>query len=362
MFGNLKKKGVSRAFFVFLFYAIVLFVSPFINISTYNSIVVVFFSIILFFLFIDEKNIRIAISLFCLLFPILLFNPSSYLYFIYDYLNILLILLILDISQRKAYLKQNECRIIVRFFLLYVVLFLILIEKSSFYNEYGRYSGLMNGSNLSSVVIISILIYIIEYYRVRKMSLWLLCFSFFVFFVCSYFCKTRSILFFLPYLFFLSNKYSKYLCLCFIVIIIGVISTYWQEVIDIFRLQEDASFFTRLEIYTYIFERIKQGYFILPNGFNACNEVSIKYTGAEGFTPHNDFLRYYFDWGIILIFFLIYFVRKCYAIYKFSSLKKGIICIFIFLSSNALHNTLFIPYVWLPIFFILILLKQKESR
>ena len=45
-----------------------------------------------------------------------------------------------------------------------------------------------------------------------------------------------------------------------------------------------------------------------------------------------------------------------------SSLKKGIICIFIFLSSNALHNTLFIPYVWLPIFFILILLKQKESR
>lgn len=363
MFGNLKKIKISKYFLLFILYTVVLFVSPFLEqISKYNSVVVVLFAIMSISLLWDKNIMNIAIFIFFLLFPVLLFKPSSFLYFIYDYLNVLIVVLILDITARKAYLKRYEYKLVTYFYLAYIVAFLILLGNSTFYSETNRYLGLMKGSNLSSLFIISILVYIVEYYKNKKTILGLLCFSYFIFFICSYFCKTRSIFFFLPYLFLLTKEYSKSLCLFTVLIITFIASVYWQELINIFRFQEDASFLTRLEIYTFIFDQIKQGYFLLPNGFNACNEVSMKYVGEAGFTPHNDFLRYYYDWGVIWIIFLGYIVGKCYIIYQSSSFKKELITIFIFLLSNALHNTLFIPYVWLPIFFVLILLKQKQEN
>ena len=109
----------------------------------------------------------------------------------------------------------------------------------------------------------------------------------------------------------------------------------------------------------FLLDGIRENYFIFPHGARKSTDFFQTFFNDESLTPHNDFLRYYYDWGFAFLLLILFMFkdlkkRKCFDF--------GFIFISLGYCSFALHNMLFLPYLLLPYLFILIIKKQPIIR
>ncbi len=264
-----------------------------------------------------------------------------------------------------VYLKEKRLKAFTSFLLLLVIASLINIYNPLLWETKGidRYLGIFSSCNSSASMfaIFSILIWEVQkkYHFFKIKGIYLLFFfiaSLALYFLAS---KTRSLLFVFPYWvfqFYQSIGLKKFVFVSLLVIpYIGYILFYIQ---DNGRVKEDDSFNTRLGLYLMQIEGIIDNYIILPHGANAAMEM-VRYRLDETYSPHNDFLRYIYDWGGVFFLIVFYIIRK---IIKCVKIDLNLIVIFIAYLPFTLHNLLFAPIVWIPLIIILILYEHKYSR
>lgn len=359
-----KGEFIAR-FLIYAYLILLIFTRLLTNISQYNAILYAFFCVIFFLLV--KYNLFLRLKLFIIALIIFIFsyiNNQSYLYICID---IAIVYFILSIFPLYDILRlDDKCiKLLNRLSLITLLLSVIMIWDSSNYINLGgeiRFIGFFKYGNLSAsiVAILSILYWesfkILYKDRKRKFVL-LLLLAFFLIYI--YLSKTRSLLFFMPYLVY--QYYIEYGRKIFFILSMFIITivyfNIYEEIKILLRLKEDASFSTRENLSILLLEGIKENYYIYPHGSRKSTDFLEMFFNDTTLTPHNDFLRYLYDWGgaFIMLLFVIY-----YELRKRECINLNFILISLGYSSFALHNMLFLPYVFLPYLFILVVLKYNK--
>jgi hypothetical protein len=294
---------------------------------------------------------------------IFIIGEKNILYFFYD---IFVIYVIFSSITTFAILRvsKKECKYILYFWHLYIILYLLGSINPSFYSNFesmgSRYMGITAGANLSSSIIMIGIIYIWEYYKKNEKKInisWLIVVLIFILIV--YISKSRTLLFLLPYLIyqvkFLKNK--TFIVLAIIIFLTIFLPVYIDTITQAIRLIEDSSFNTRLSIYNFFWELIKNDFYITPHGSGSSRTIMQYLVGDNRYPIHNDLLKYWYEWGLFF-FMIIFFIIKRLRVY----LTLNNILIFLFVLSTSLHNILFSVYIWLPIIGIFALQRMTRDN
>ena len=171
--------------------------------------------------------------------------------------------------------------------------------------------------------------------------------------------KTRSLFFIIPYFLYQSYRYTnKFWFYTGVIICLVIGGIYLNSLFHNLRIKEDGSTITRSFLYKKILAGIYENDVVIPHGSNASNSLAKILTKNMGFSPHNDFLRYLYDWGVYFFVVLIYFVSM---VKKRVKINLNMMCILLALASCALHNIMFLPAVWIP-FSIILCLNKHDNR
>lgn len=354
-----------------LYFLMVVIVMAINGFGRFNSVPVLFFCLVWICYIRDSRYYLWSLFLSLILSIFSLANGVSLLHICVDILDLSFVL-------GAAYLcnKFRYSRNIIRFASLFMALLLIFsiigMGFSRLY-EYSdgayRYNGIFASGNSSSNTFLVLSIMFWEFFKrirlkglIPKLVLVLLVLAFLAYVFTS---QTRSMLIALPYWmyqFALLFGKKKVLALAILVGLAG--STYLLTVLqEKLRMTEDASFLTRLQLYEAELSGIWDNYIVIPHGAHRAWELAIDVTMDDGFSPHNDFLKYLYDWGLAFILLL-------YVLYKNIKNRVGFdlnICLFLLAQSSCLlHNMWFLPIVWLPVLFVLnlknnILYEQNVS-
>ena len=354
----MKRIEISRLFVfmvVYLFILVIAAVLP-ISISHFNYVFLVVFTCLSFLLFPYYKTFLQLLfwgPIFILLY---LFQPErSFLYCVNDILIILCLLHFVYVSQ-KTYIAFDELKFLRTCLWLYIGMTMIFSFFPSFYNDEGRFLGLMKGVNLSASVSMMLLILIWEIQKKIHESWLILILLFIILLYCCYVYKTRTLFLVLPYFLYQFRAFFRMRHILAIISVISVIAVinYWEQLVDLLRLTNDSSYITRMSLYLYMFDLLKDSYFVVPHGFNAATSLVVKYTGVDNYSVHNDLLRYLFDWGILFLLFLVILFKKilCHQ-------KMNFYLIFLSVFALSFHNMLFSIYIWCP--FLLIMNINRMS-
>lgn len=351
-----------------------------------------YIAIMLFIFFVGDEAFRYNFLFFLIFFTFLFsLNKNTILQFLFFSPFLFIIPLFQGVHDFKflAYLTQDFLMVffifLLTFFILngyisekvqigffvfcvaYTLLYFLFSLNTSFYNyDLGveRYVGITGSTNVSSTIASLLIIYIWEYFKKNKKDHFILFFLMVVMLsFIFYLSKSRSLLFIFPYVFwqiFIVPKSTFlripiYILSCFLVVSIllcfDILSLFKQ-----FRIDSDSSFNTRNFITAIIFSNIKESYFIFPNGFNSGNEFLAKFLGEERYPIHNDFLKIWYEWGIGgVIFIILTLGRICFKCRNVNDL-----CIVLFFCSGALHNILYLFYIWIPLVFIFCMKNSKK--
>lgn len=356
-----------NSFIIVLVYFVILFLNMVIDkMSSYGYIQSMVFSVVFFFCNNKKDNIRNIILTIVLLLPVLLFSRSNFLYYINDSLTLFLVLSCIDAFKIFS-LSEKQSRIVSAVLLIYAILFLVCTIFPSFYDgEEGRYRGLFGGVNISSSVIVLIIAYLLEFFKGKRLQFVVYVIAFACFLVSLFLCNTRSVFFVVPFLLWLYKgniNFKKAWPFILLIVTIGgylIVSNSASMLEDLRLSEEDTSYLTRAFLYEKEFEGISQNYYIKPHGFNACITFVKNLTDNDSFSPHNDLLAYWYDWGLAwLITLVILFVRiRRYV--KSIDFKYGSILLFFFVVSCALHNVMLNICIWIPL--ILIMWRARIIR
>lgn len=364
----LKKQNHSRKFFLLMFiYFLILYIAIFKrDIYDIGWMIEFIVGVTLFYNNRLKKNISNLLAAILIIVPITIITNSNLIYATIDILTIFNVLSILDVV-RHATLTKKHYKIIDTIIFIYIFLFFLFIGNSSFYSaESGRYMGLMPTSSVSSSVLMLIIVYLIEHYKYTSYKKTIFILSIIIVILNIVLCNTRTVLFIFPYIlysFFIlsSNKLSKHLIVATIIFIsIGAFS-FINNNAETLRLSKDeSSFLTRAALYETQFEEIKKAKFIFPHGSNACTKY-IQVIAGEEYSPHNDFLKYWYDWGIMWFVFL-YILFKKIANLGFKGKSHNILClVLLLLASSSLHNILFSSYMWVALALALVELRSSYN-
>ena len=366
----LSKSHSTHARVLLLVYFLVLFVSIIIkDIYSYGGYIEVFLVFIAVLYNTRVNNTNNILVILALLLPIYILRRGSIIYFIGDFASALLTLTMIDLSQLICLTKRQQKQINI-ILLIYFLLFVLFSFSPSFYDGGDdRYMGLLPTATVSSSVIITLLILFIEINKRSRYNLLVFAFAIVIVITNIKLCRTRSVLFVLPYIFYTfykvtSIKNLRYLSIFATLIIIGYTLFLISNSTEVLRLSSDeSSLVTRTTLYEEQFIRIKDNYFIIPYGFNSCTKYIQSITN-EDFSPHNSFLQYWYDWGISWLIYFVIVYRKIKKIALQNHRKIQVCLIMLFIASCALHNILLYSYIWIPLMLIfnqIILQKEYEE-
>lgn len=330
----------------------------------HNAFLYLGFSVVLFFY---TKSIRIY-SITAIIISILsvfsILNGCGLMYIMIDSAIIFYLLSSISSISSLHFSKRVQTVISTVLFLLIIISVLNIFNPNAYQMFDGdiRYIGIFAGGNSSASMFALFSVFLwkmpviqTKSLKIRKILI--------ILFVCSllfYFlaCQTRTMLFFLPYWFYQMYKFfDKKVMLLSIIVLLSVSGTIYSFLQENARFEEDSSYLTRTGLYMAQISGILENYIIIPHGSNSAIEMINKFTGDVGFSTHNDFLRYVYDWGIVF-FIIIFFIYK--SIKKYLKFDVELFLIILGYSGFALHNLLFLPYVWIP--FVLMLGIEIESK
>lgn len=346
--------------FIWLYF-IMLFIIMIINgFGRYNSLPVLCYCL----LFLSYINNFVFYRNFLLLSLIIgigsFINGCSILHIVLDCAEAFLILATVQFSDR-FYIKPSDMRKASYILYMLIIASIICMWGSSFYSYSDgalRYDGIFARGNSSANTFLMLVIFLLELTKrmFRKPFFQKLCLLFISIAILLYIVtsQTRSLLFILPYLYYQFYKlYNRKIVLTAGVIGLILVSGYYLiSIQEKLRLTSDNSFMTRTFLYEGMIDGIVENYILIPHGVHRAWELAIDMTGSDQFSPHNDFLKYLYDWGGAFILLIVLCYRKMKSN---NSLNLELLLIIIAQSSCMLHNMWFLPVVWMPLFFILCL-------
>lgn len=331
----------------------------------YNSIPVILFTL-LFAIYV--RQINVCICVICIFLPTMIYsliNKSAYIHIVLDIIDFYFIFSSINILKYLSFSSDISKKIFkYSLFLIFLSVFgMIIPNLYSFTDGKYRYDGIFTSSGNTSASIFCILgILIWEIYKKynicfnRKKALLLFLFLSYLLYV--YVSETRTLLFAIPYwICQLLNTFSKKM-----VYLIGTVGLFLlspsliSEIGEKMRIQDDASYNTRLYLYTMLIDGIKDNWVVIPHGCHKAWDLVRIDADSEGLSAHNDFLKYIYDWGITFIILLIFIYKRISYICK---LNINVLLILLAVSSFALHNILFLPLTWIPLIFILFFYKKQ---
>lgn len=365
---SLNYKGVDL-YPMYLFYGAVLIISIFVkDVYSYGYLLDASIALWLFFYNRTNINIKILAVVSILSIPVyVFFTHSSLIYFLLDFATFFCVLSCIEESKWLVFSKKH-INIITGFVFIYVLLFFVLMLDPTRYGVYdNRYIGLLPSGTVASSLLMAMVIFLLEHYRLTKHVKKIFILGCVIFVFNLFICQTRSVLFLAPYLLiyfydFSKAKRSKRVTILVSVVIIFSLYFFLVKNAESMRLSgEETSVLTRSFLYEQIFIRIQQAYYVIPYGHNACLRY-IQSITSDNFSPHNDFLKYWYDWGAFgLIMLVIVFARiRKFAIVNNCKLRLATIILFV--SSCALHNVLFSMLIWPIILLVLYELKSNEYK
>lgn len=252
--------------------------------------------------------------------------------------------------------KAKEVRIIRIVCLLVCLLSILGFLNPLMYNiedNESRYLGLFHRENQSASIFSMLSIAVWELEKKEKQRIEILLLLIIGFLGYMWVSGTRSLLFVLPYWgyqLYISRKTRTLSILISVIVIIIYLPVFSEQISDKLRLEEEASFNTRSVLYARLWMGIKENYAIIPHGSYTATAMIQGYTRDPGFSPHNDFLKFIYEWGAIFYVFCIYLILK---IRKYVKLDLEFLLILLALTSCSLHNMLSTVYLWIPFMFIL---------
>ena len=360
-----KKTGLSKIFILYMFFLCLM--GSIANFSNYNYAVLLSFC--LFQICYLKNRLKFIITLeFVLmessLFFMGLFFNTKIVYTIIDMITILFVISCLYLAYYSKISNRLAKSIIVLFSIVLIlnILFAFVTDRYDVISG-RRYLGLFNGANTTTSIIcvMSAVIWELsqQYYTIKRLRNILFCL------VVSYvfmliMAQTRSALIFFPYWIyhafnFFPKKYvilaTSFLIACF------VWTNMDQTLVDTLRLEEDGSFNTRASFYEMMIDGIINNHFIIPHGSYASYHLIRQVTGDVGMSPHNDILRYSYDWGIVFYIFLVVII--C-CVKKLFVVNKSVVLLSIGVCSGCLHNILFSPYIWVLYIMFLSIYSKKN--
>lgn len=362
---SIKEIGLNKLFILYLF--ILCLLASVVNFSQYNYVVILSFSF-LQILYLKNKlafvlNWKFVLMESSLFFMGLFFNTRLE-YTIIDMITAFFVISCLYIAYYSK-INNRFGRIVIRTFSVILMLNILFAFLTDRYDAISgtRYLGLFYGSNvtMSIICVLSAVIWELSKrsYTANKQKIIFLCLVVSYVFM-LFFAQTRSALIFLPYWIYHALKQfsMKYVLLTTLVLVSCLVwNNMNQSVFEKLRLEEDGSFYTRASFYEMMMDGIVNNHFIIPHGSYASYELLRKATGEEGMSPHNDLLRYLYDWGILFFLFLslaIGYFKKLFI------LNKSVFLLTIGVLSGCLHNILFSPYIWIPYILFLSIYSKRN--
>ena len=340
-------------------------ISPFSSISNYNALVLLTFDILLLWVHRKSRILKTCICVCTLLLISDTFLHAKPLYSLIDCGVLFFIFSLIDFCiGSKA--KSKTIRQIQRFCSLFIIFSLlwVVIPNSFIKGDEGnlRYGGLFHAINFSSNIFAIIEICYWEIYKRSKKNKKILISLLIALIIYTDLSGTRSLLFFYPYWvlqfyqIFSEGKNGKLMVKVGIIIFCCLMPSIITLLVEKLRFQEgESSMATRIVLYQQLIEGIVANFGLIPHGSNSAQEMIVAFTQDDRYSPHNNFLSYLYDWGVI-------FIIVCYKIIsilrKNGFLKMNMWLILLGLSSCALHNMLFSPYLWIPVGVILIINKN----
>lgn len=347
---------MSYSFFFFLTYLLVLlaaFILPR-GISDYNAIVLMFFCI-LFSKFLKCKSVLIPSAILGILIGLTSLKHLS-IYVLIDLASIFFIFSCVYIGG-CLFVSPREFKIIKKVFICLYIASCAGIFIPSLYQFYEgdglRYAGLFHNINFSANVFAILGVAIWEIQKKESKKMYLLVIVIIGLFLYLFATRTRSLLFTFPYWFYQIYKYSnRKVLFAFVVILLPIglslSLNYFMERMHLDKV--DSSMTTRALLYDALFSGIIENYTLIPAGSHSATDLAINLTGNEKFTPHNDVLRYIYEWGYVFYFFCLFFFFKVRRKIKFDGELSLILFVMI---SFALHNMMLAVYVWIPFIYVL---------
>lgn len=352
-------------YFILFFFTILFFIpySTGVNLMNFNPVVNLLFLLLLVFLnekrFISLQHIKIVILVF-FIFIIASFYGFSFNFLIQDIVKFLIPFLLLTLFLRNTNWEKIYVFHLFSICFIFFHVFIAFSEFNLWSNSDYRFSGIIRNTNLTSNVIMFLVVFEVEYYREKKklnffqFSTLFLIFSFIVFLT-----GTRTVLlgyFYFLYIILYDLRIKKVL----IVLGIGLFLYFLYLIKDLLwtqlRFDAEASNLTRFSIYTAIFQEIKASYFFFPQGVGA-HKLFMK--SFNDYPVHNDVLQYWYDLGFLFFLFIAVLIKRCINIIKSDFFRVSII-LMLFLTT-ALHNEMFSIYIWVPIVMIVTLFSLSKQ-
>lgn len=361
-----KKKKERSAFLIALLYGLILIASMALpeTLSNYNAFLYLAYCLMFPFYRLNAK-VYVFSAIFAIIVGLFsVISDCKVMYIAIDAGIIFYLLASMDLID-SIYIKQRLRKIIIAVLTILLILSVLNTFNPEAYAEIDgdvRYTGIFIWGNTSACMfaILSILFWKLLSPTMKPTGKKILVICLTLSLVIYYFAsQTRTLLFVIPYwiyqLFVLFRKQMIFFSLLTAITMSGPIIGYLEENS---RMEEDSSYITRSGLYLAQIAGIWDNYVVIPHGANCANDLVYSLTGDTGFSPHNDFLRYTYDWGIVFIF-IVFYISK--IIKKYKKINIEIILIFIGYSGFALHNLLFLPYVWIPLIFILMISETRQS-
>lgn len=339
------------------------------SISNYNALILLLFLIL--FIYINRYygefyNTLLICGLICCT---CLSGFSNILYVLIDCSTVAFILMAIDVGCKYKISYSESKYIYFSSFLIVALSILCSWNNNLYFNNDGdaRYGGIFKAVNFSANIfaILEICIWELQKrFHIYKKETLLLYALLGLLVYYTDICGTRSLLFFYPYWGYQiycklkHNKYKKLIFSATIVALILLVPILINILVSKLRFQEgEASLATRANLYMVLMQGISDNYFFLPHGSNSSRIMIVDFTKDERYSPHNNFLSYLYDWGIIFIILLGIIYKR---IKKNNLLNTNMILIYLGFSSYALHNMLFSIFLWIP--FIVILMVNNGNK
>lgn len=342
------------------------------NISKYNGYILLIFSIILALIDKNNRELLNIIFISALILTSGIFFSSPIFYILIDCTTIFFILTSLDIGC-KCRVSKNCARQLYYTGIIILFLSILFSFNSNYYHltneNIVRYSGIFRATNFSANIFAIIEICVWELYKyIHKdcLSIKPLIILIIILIYYTDLSGTRSLLFCYPYWFYQfylnldALKYKHIIVTVFAIIIILLIPLILSLIKTKLRFEEgEKSLATRAVLYDQLISGIITNNCFIPHGSHSAQIMIEKVTDNDTFSPHNSFLAYMYDWGIIFIMLL----YTLYSRLRKSGLININMClIFLAFSSFALHNMLFSIYLWIPLVVVLIVNNEYSKK
>lgn len=345
-----------------LSYAILVAVSMMIpnDISRFNGYLIVIFGFILMIYERDPLVYILSASISLLMAAFSLKNGVKLMYIAGDTALFFYVISSVNLINQLRYGKLTW-RVLGLLSLLMIVLSTIGMANPGAYefvDGENRYNGVFVSGNTSACMFLIVEILLWEKLKCSKYNKILVVGFGLAFFAYVFASQTRTMFFALPYWGYqLYKVFGKKITITASILSLPVLGFVFAYFVEHARLEEDASYMTRVSIYAIQLSGIWENYIVIPHGSEEAVRLVRNEVKTDNFSPHNDFLAYTYNWGIFFLIILFYFYKK-FRQYRLFNLNN--ILILIAYSGFALHNLLFLPYVWLPLIFVFIQDKQIQ--